>query len=281
MKYDLHVHTTASDGKEKKLSLLRSANEQGLEFISFTDHNYIESRNIESINEEYMRIYNAIQNVCIIEGIEFDIFDEKNMHILGYGIKSKEEIFCKLHTIAIKNDLICQKILLNIYKYYGIYYTKEEILSYFNEEYLTKRIIIDWMVLKGHAKDYIESGSLFTNKKSPTYERKQSIPLIEVLELIKTSGGISILAHPSTLKLDRVSLDLMVKRLKKMGLDGIEIFNASKTTIEEQEYYTFLAQKYNLLTTSGTDFHNYQKSPGIGIQDNISETMIKKLGVKR
>ncbi|MDD2392289.1 MAG: PHP domain-containing protein [Bacilli bacterium] len=281
MKYDLHIHTTCSDGKEDKLSLLKRANDLGLDFVSFTDHNYLEEKSVENINEEYNKKFGTIQRVNLIEGIEFDVFDQKYMHILGYDIKDKTKINEQLQRMVIKNDLICQKILLNIYKHYNILYTKKEILDYFNMKYLSKRIIIDWMVLQGHAKDYIESGALFTSKKSPTYEKKLSLKLNEVLEVINSSGGVAVLAHPSTLNLSKEELERVVVGLKKIGLAGIETKNTSKTTEEEYEFFEYLAQKYNLLSTSGTDFHNYAEYPGIGVDNEISRAFVKRLGVKR
>lgn len=44
MKYDLHIHSSCSDGKYSKLELLRYFNENNFEVVSFADHNYIEKK---------------------------------------------------------------------------------------------------------------------------------------------------------------------------------------------------------------------------------------------
>lgn len=281
MKYDLHIHTTCSDGEEDKLVLLKRANNLKLEFISFTDHNYLEEKSITDINDEYKERFGTFQRVNIIEGIEFDVFDRKNMHILGYDIKEKLEINAHLNRIAKKNDLICQKILLNIYKYYNILYTREEIIEHFNTKYLNKNIINEWMIMQGYAKNREESGTMFTNKKSPTYEQKLSLKLKEVLKLINRSGGLAVLAHPSTLNLSKEELDQSIVTLKKEGLAGIETQNTSKTTEEEYELFEYLAKKHSLLSTSGTDFHNYSDYLDIGVENEVSNEFIRKIGKKR
>ena len=50
MKYDLHIHTSCSDGKYSKLDLLKYLNGLNYEYVSFADHNYI-IRNIRKNNE--------------------------------------------------------------------------------------------------------------------------------------------------------------------------------------------------------------------------------------
>lgn len=282
MKYDLHIHTTLSDGKEEKIILLKRANELGFSFMSFTDHNVIDSISIAEINALYETLYHEQQRVNLIEGIEFDVFDYSKMHILGYGIQDKEMVRQKLEKVALKNDEICQQILSNIGNYYGLHYTKEQILEGMNVPLLSKRVIIDWMVKQGHAHDYIESGALFTNKKSPTYERKVSLYSSEVLDLIIKSGGVPVLAHPSTLRMPDHELEEVLVRLKSQGLQGVETLNTSKTTPEQYALYHDLAVKHGLMRTSGTDFHNYDKYPdGIGVDNSISEEFIGKVGGKR
>lgn len=282
MKYDLHIHTTLSDGKEEKIILLKRANELSFSFMSFTDHNIIDQMSIADINAIYEALYQEQQRVNLIEGIEFDVFDYAKMHILGYGIKDKSLVIKKLEDLAIKNDAICQEILTNIGNHYNLHYTKEEILTGMNVPLLSKRVIIDWMVKQGHARDFIESGNLFTNKKAPTYERKASLYSTEVLDLIVQSGGIPVLAHPSTLRMSNHDLERTLIELKSQGLQGVETLNTSKTTPEQYSLYRFLADKHGLMTTSGTDFHNYDRYPdGIGVENDISDDFLSKMGAKR
>lgn len=281
MKYDLHVHTTLSDGKEEKIILLKRANELGFSFMCFTDHNVIDNMSISEINNLYESFYQEQQRVKLIEGIEFDVFDFSKMHILGYGIKDKEMVRQKLEAVVIRNDEICQKILDRISLHYGLHYTREQILEGMNVPLLSKRVIIDWMIKEGHAKNHVESGDLFTNKKSPTYERKVSLYSNEIIDLIVQSGGVPVLAHPSTLKMHGYELEETIIRLKSRGLQGIEVFNASKTSPNQQALYEDIAARHGLMISSGTDFHNYEQYPGIGVDNSLSDDLIKKVGVRR
>jgi hypothetical protein len=66
-----------------------------------------------------------------------------------------------------------------------------------------------------------------------------------------------------------------------MGLAGMEILNLSKTTIEQFNYYKYLADKYNLITTCGSDFHREDITPNIGIQNNFSDEFIKIINKRK
>ena len=85
MKYDLHVHTTCSDGKYTRLELLKKGNDIGLEYMCFTDHNYIDD-DIDLLNKQYFDFYNSEQNVKLFIGTELDISEFPRLHILGYDL---------------------------------------------------------------------------------------------------------------------------------------------------------------------------------------------------
>ena len=80
-KFDLHLHTTASDGSDTPSELLALAREAGLEVISITDHDTLAGC-IEAINIPQ-------NDVKIITGIEFSCHysndEDFDCHILGYG----------------------------------------------------------------------------------------------------------------------------------------------------------------------------------------------------
>lgn len=86
---------------------------------------------------------------------------------------------------------------------------------------------------------------------------KRNVP--KLIKAIHNAGGIAVLAHPACYW--AISLDRLVKKLIKYGLDGIEVyypyprfrkivkFHSSKDVMK-------IANKYpQLIKTGGTDFH--------------------------
>ena len=79
MKFDLHVHTTYSDGIFNPMEVVDLAVTKGLDGIAITDHDTIRGVEI-AINKS--KEYN---NFYIIPGIEFGcVCNNEEVHILGY-----------------------------------------------------------------------------------------------------------------------------------------------------------------------------------------------------
>lgn len=97
---------------------------------------------------------------------------------------------------------------------------------------------------------------------------------IDSIKIIHKSGGIAILAHPIELKrkIDGTPLgyeeyENYIKYLLSNGLDGIET-HTIKHNAQQQAIYYKIANKYNLLTTAGTDFHDEKRTPQLGVTYN-------------
>lgn len=97
----------------------------------------------------------------------------------------------------------------------------------------------------------------------------------EGIRVIRSAGGVAVLAHPHQLKLENDALDALVAKLKVVGLQGIEAYY-SRHTPEQTQFYLHLAEKYDLLYTCGSDFHGPVIKPeihlGTGIDKNLCVT---------
>lgn len=265
MIYDLHVHTRDSDGKYSRLELLQNAEKMKLKYLSFTDHDYISTENIKS---EYEKLYGKC-NVTIIDGVEFTVNENKNMHVLGYDIKNIKLVDEQLKKIEKNNIDVCLRLIENLNNYYHFNLDLKEYSNYRISKGLIRRMIFE----KGYTKSILEAGIQYTGVNSKFYEEISTLKLDEIIRLVKKSDGILVLAHPSTLNLSNSSLDNYICELKKMGLDGIEVLNTSKTTIEQMKFYEILANKYDLLMTCGSDYHCEDQS--LGINNEKSKKLIK------
>lgn len=150
-------------------------------------------------------------------------------------------------------------------------------MQYFKKDYITKREIIDWLIDNNFAKTVHEASYNFTSKTAPSYVEKYSLDFRLVTDTLKSIDGKILIAHPTSLKVDKTSLESYIVSLMDNGLDGIEVVNSSKMSEYDTIYYQNLANKYNLLTSGGSDFHNPTKGNQIGIEDNNSFNLVKSL----
>ena len=102
----------------------------------------------------------------------------------------------------------------------------------------------------------------------------------EVIELIKDSGGIVSLAHPGTLP-EWMNQEELVNELIKEGLDAIEIY-PPRLKDSEIKLYSMMAKKHDLLTTIGTDFHDYKTDKlGVEVSEEFLDRFNEKVLVKK
>lgn len=80
---------------------------------------------------------------------------------------------------------------------------------------------------------------------------------------------MTVLAHPTSLRLETVALEGFLAELAALGLDGIEC-EYGRFTPEERAGYRALAQRFDLCPTGGSDYHGRYKPDlvvGTGLGD--------------
>lgn len=264
---DLHTHSNYSDGEYSPKDLIKKAKNTGIKIISITDHDTLEGNK---------NIPKNIKGIKIIPGIELTAKVKKGrMHILGYNINiNNKELNDKMTILKDKSINSIITLIVQLKKDYNIDFTYNEIKELVNANHnLGRPDLAKILVKNGYAEsvdDAFKKYLIAAYQKTRKYNK--GISWEECLSLITNSEGISVLAHPHTLKLSNEELEKLIKKMIKKGLRGIEVYH-SNNTFEEQEFYMELAKKYNLLVSGGTDYHGPFIKPdislGTGINNNI------------
>ncbi len=263
MKHDLHIHSNISDGELSRNDIIKILIQKDIEVVSFTEHNsFVESPKNDQIN--------------FINGIEFDTMLEKSFHLLCYFPYYSKNISQLITKYRNNTNDRSNELIKKIGIVHNVNLSIEELVSFFNRSYITKRDIIDWIIFNGYAKSVTEAVEIFTGKNAPSYVPKFSLDFQEVVITIKNIGGYVFLAHPVTLKLDDIEFEKFILTLKDNGLDGIEVINLSKITDVEMKKLKYIADKLELLTCGGSDFHNVNKH-NLGVDGDESDILIKRL----
>lgn len=271
MKVDLHIHTAASDGTYTPSQIIKLAKSQSISFIAITDHDTVDGIE-ESIAE------GKKENIGVIPGIELSLnYPEVlgSIHLLGLYIDHKsnyiKEIIQVLKEYRIERNL---KI-----------FEKAKKLNIKIDENDFKEIPLDTLgrahiaaVLekKGYVNSINEAFERYLKKGGELYVNKRRYRVEEGIEIIHNIGGVAILAHPYTTKLNNNNLEIFVKYLiNNCKLDGIEVFYPEHSPRFVDFYYQ-LAKKLDLIITGGSDFHGFNK-PNVSLLSylqNQTETSI-------
>ena len=275
---DLHVHSNRSDGFESVAVMINKAIQNNVGVLSFVEH-----YNIASYELAKKIARNKIE---IIPGLELGTDMSKlgykkncKCHILVYypnqveiyKILNEYESERERYAIAIIRELNSKNINIKL----------EEVKANSpNKQSVGRYDVANMLIKLGIVKDLEEAYYKYLSYKNENnIERGKPSPE----ELLTKIGenGITVLAHPNSLRMvdsngnisdeQDYNMNTFVESLTKAGLKGIEVQN-SYITPPNTEYFTRLAEKYNLIVTVGSDYHARKDSPieiGKGIDSNL------------
>ena len=246
MTADLHIHTTASDGRLSPEDILKHAIEAGLSYISITDHD-----TVNGLLKLYERLENKTINICIIPGIEFSTdLPENEVHILGYKIDIYNvELRNQLNILVTHRHERTKQIIHKLNKLgYTIDYLRVIELAQ-NATSIGRPHIARALIEKGYFSTVSDVFTTLLDKKGLAYVPHYKLAPLQVITLIKKAGGIPVLAHPGLIGNDEIVLDLI-----NIGILGLEVYHPRHNTLQTNKYLD-LASQYQLIVTGGSDFH--------------------------
>lgn len=247
---DLHVHSTASDGKFKPAEIIAKAAGLGLKFVSLTDHDSIEgiAPAIEAIK--------IFPDLTFIPGVEISTdLPDGEAHILGYFIDYTDPEFQK-ELVKFRDSRTGRgRHMVEKLNGLGIKIDWARVQAIAGDGAIGRPHVAQAMLEKGYIKTFEEAFDKYIGHGGPAYVEREKMTPEEAVKLILRAKGIPVLAHPFTVK-DPAA---MVKSLKNVGLMGIEAYYKDNTPKATQNSLK-LAKRYGLIATGGTDYH--------GINDN-------------
>ncbi len=263
---DLHVHSLYSDGDKTPKELLVLAKKQNIGTIAITDHDTV--MGLKTLTE------NDLEDINFINGVEMTAkVDFGRMHILGYGIdpyndelnKKLEQRFDRLNFLLYVQSLRDD---------FNISFSNQEIEEILNLPGNINRCNLATLLIKhGYSPSIQRAFDQYLNPVNDICRpKKKGFTEEECIQLINEAGGIAVLAHPKSLKLSKFDLFEKIKYLKQVGLAGLEVIHITQS-YEYREYLRSIANKLNLLTSGGTDYHGKIKPEvmlGTGINGNIN-----------
>lgn len=276
---DMHVHSSYSDGDLSIQGLIKLAIEKRIGTFAITDHDTIDC--VKKIDRSDRIIVDT--GIEIVNGIELSAKTDKGrMHILGYGIDlSNEELNNKMMESKDNSINSLLSIMEQIKKDYGIRFGYEDIKELINSDHNLGRPDLAKLCVKyryaSTVKEAFDKYLIDAFNKTRGVRRKMQYE--ECLRLIKNSGGIAVLAHPKSLELSEKNFLILLKDMISKGLEGIEVYHSSHSKYE-MDYYTGIANKYDLLVSGGSDYHGKSVKPDIELGTGKNNNFcIKKLSL--
>ena len=253
MIYDLHSHSTFSDGDLSPDELFSRAAEKGVSHLALTDHDTVAGLD---------QATNAAQKykLTLIPGVEIScLWQDSEIHILGLNIDPNNTSLQKGLQNQREIRITRFQKMVDKLKQSGINGTEKIVNSYANGEHVGRPTVAKFLVDSGHC-DYKEAYQSL-GKGGKFYTHSNWIYMEHAVKWINESGGLAVIAHPDGYNLNLPSLRHLIRNFKEAGGAGIEVcYGAcSKKTINR---CGDLAKQYTLYGSSGSDFHR----PALGIE---------------
>lgn len=254
---DLHVHSNMSDGTLSPSEVVIAASKRNLAAIALTDHDTVNGVD-EAISTAKQLLADGI-NIKIIPGTEISVaYENRDIHMLGLLLDHKNTYFrTALDRVVIERNNRNEKMIDNL-RGAGIDISMDVLKNAYGSSVLTRAHIANYLMNRGYVKTMKDAFNHYLSEDGPYYVPRKYVSPEDAIHLIKSAGGLPILAHPLLYNLSLSKLDALVFRLKDCGLVGIETIYHANTGFDESNVRK-LANKYDLLITGGSDFHGDNK----------------------
>ncbi len=252
---DLHIHSTASDGKLNPADIVRSSAERGLTVIALADHDTVNGI------APALAAANAFPQLKVIPGVEIST-DVPNgeVHVLGYFIDyTDHKLKATLERMRHSRRERARGMVTKLGKL-GIHIEWQRVQEIAGSGSIGRPHIAQAMLEKGCITSIKEAFTKYISRDGPAYVERGKMTPQEAVELLLRANGLPVLAHPLTIN----NPEKMIIKLKTAGLVGVEAYYNNYTT-EEISKLVSLADRHGLITTGGSDYHGL---------DSSTETMI-------
>jgi predicted metal-dependent phosphoesterase TrpH len=242
---DLHLHTTASDGRLSPTELVRLVAQNGLKVVSISDHD---------TTEGLAEVYQAAQefpDLRIIPGIELSTdIPSDEIHILGYFIQYDDPEFQETLRRFRAGRLERGRLMVEKLATLGIYVDWERVREIAGDGSVGRPHIALAMVEQGYIKEPRDAFVEYLGRNGLAYVEREKVTPAEAVKLLARVGGVAVLAHPAQF----VDLDATVLELKAAGLMGMEVYYAqySRETVQR---LAGVAARHGLIPCGGSDYH--------------------------
>jgi predicted metal-dependent phosphoesterase TrpH len=243
---DLHLHTTASDGRLPPDELVARAAAAGITVMSVTDHDTVAGL------ADARRAADAA-GIALVDGVEItSVHKGRDVHMLGYFIKPADQEFNAFlagqrgRRVARVREIGSRLALL------GASVDIDRLLARAARRpgaSVGRAAIARALVRAGRVSSVQEAFERFLGFGCPAFVPRTGSTPVEVVEIIHRAGGVASMAHPGVTNKPEV-----MSALVRGGLDAIEVFH-SDHSLEVQRSLQLFAIEHQLLTTGGSDFH--------------------------
>jgi len=247
--YDLHSHSTHSDGLLTPRELVQRAAQRGVDVLALTDHDEVSGL-------AAARAAAGEAGLRLIDGAELSVsWRGVTLHVLALRIDPE----CP----ALRDGLAAiregrsgrARRIGDALAAAGIPGAYEGALRYVTSEGLISRThFARFLVEAGLVRETKDVFKRYLVPGKPGHVEHAWANLPDAIGWIHAAGGRAVLAHPGRYKLSATSLRELLGEFCDAGGDGIEVVSPSHSAAQTADFARH-ARNFGFLASSGSDFH--------------------------
>ncbi len=247
-KYDLHSHSTASDGTLAPAELVRRAASAGVSALALTDHDTVEG--IPEAREAARR-----HGVELVAGVELSVtWSGQTVHIVGLNLDpGNDALLAGMASLREFRDWRAGEIGRRLAKK-GIEGALAGATAFSNGRLISRTHFARFLVSKGICGDEREVFRHYLVKGKPGHVPGKWATLEEALQWIQAAGGEAVIAHPARYKMTRSKLRRLIGEFKELGGAALEVVSGSHSR-DDNFVMARHAMDFGLGASAGSDFH--------------------------
>ena|SRR5450631_1380719 len=248
-RYDLHCHSTHSDGLLPPAEVVLRAASRGVEVLALTDHD-------ETSGLAEARAAALDTGLRLVDGAELSVsWHDVTLHVVALRIDPEcRELQDGLTTIRTGRDQRARRMadslaeagIADAYEGAAIYVTNERLIG--------RTHFARFLVETGHVRDTKSAFQHFLTAGKPGHVKHSWATLSQAIGWIHAAGGQAVLAHPGRYQVDTTQMRQLLGEFRDTGGDAIEVLSSSHTHAQVSEYARY-ARVFGLLASSGSDYH--------------------------
>ncbi|HAX2603523.1 TPA: 5'-3' exoribonuclease [Escherichia coli] len=248
--YDLHSHTTASDGCLTPEALVRRAVEMRVGTLAITDHDTTAA--IAPAREEISRSGLALN---LIPGVEIStVWENHEIHIVGLNIDITHPLMCEFLAQQTERRNQRAQLIAERLEKAQIPGALEGAQQLAQGGAVTRGHFARFLVECGKASSMADVFKKYLARGKTGYVPPQWCTIEQAIDVIHHSGGKAVLAHPGRYNLSAKWLKRLVAHFAEHHGDAMEVAQCQQSPNERTQLAT-LARQHHLWASQGSDFH--------------------------
>lgn len=251
---DLHLHTTASDGRSSPAALVAEVAARGVTTMAVTDHD-------TTAGLAEARAAASAAGLTFFDGIEVTaVHGGRDIHVLGYFIDPTNAGLATFLTAQRERRRERLVEMAEKLARAGVPVGIDTVIALAPPgKSLGRPALAQALVSAGYVRDVAEAFDRYLAEGRPAYASRDGADPATVVGEIRRAGGIAAMAHPG-----KMNKDDIIAPMVEAGMEAIEVFHPDHS-LDDQIRYREFAVRFNLVATGGSDYHG----PGSGREHGL------------